>query len=160
MRTTSPRAQRPPTVEQSSVLRGSTLADLELHVSSVAGRSRGIGEAGLHGSPDAGSLFVRFDATMVTTTTVTSDEETALRQQAFEQLKKRRDFLGHLVVYVVVNGAVWVIWLLTGSGYPWPAWVTGAWAIGLLLNAWDVFGRRPITEAEIRREIERLRPQH
>jgi len=27
------------------------------------------------------------------------------------------------------------------------------------LNAWDVYGRRPITEADIRREINRLRPQ-
>jgi hypothetical protein len=38
-------------------------------------------------------------------------------------------------------------------------WVSGAWAIGLLLNAWDLYGRRPITEADIRREIARLRPQ-
>jgi hypothetical protein len=110
--------------------------------------------------PDAGSLSVRFDLTMTNPTTVTSDEEAALRQEALEQLKKRRDFVGHLVVYAVVNGAVWAIWLLTGSGYPWPAWLSGAWAIGLLLNAWDVFGRRPITEAQIGREIERLRPQH
>jgi hypothetical protein len=51
------------------------------------------------------------------------------------------------------------IWALTGTGYPWPIWMSGVWAIGLLLNAWDVYGRRPITEAEIRREIEHLRPQ-
>jgi hypothetical protein len=92
--------------------------------------------------------------------TVASGEEAVLREQALDRLKKRRDFLGHLVVYLVVNVAVWVIWLATGAGYPWPAWLSGAWAIGLALNAWDVYGRRPITEADVHREIERLRPQH
>jgi hypothetical protein len=82
------------------------------------------------------------------------------REQAMEHLKKRRDLQAHLVTYLVVNAALWVIWAVTGAGYPWPAWVTGAWAIGLLLNAWDVYLRRPITEAEVEREIERLHPQH
>jgi hypothetical protein len=31
------------------------------------------------------------------------------------------------------------------------------WGIGVLLNAWDVYGRRPISEHEIAREVERLR---
>jgi hypothetical protein len=30
-----------------------------------------------------------------------------------------------------------------------------AWGIGLVLNAWDVYWRREITEQDIRREIER-----
>ena len=34
--------------------------------------------------------------------------------------------------------------------------VTGGWAIGLILNAWDVYLRAPIAEAEVRREIDRL----
>jgi len=83
-----------------------------------------------------------------------------MREQALTRIKKRRDFGGHAVAYVVVNAAVWIIWAVTGAGYPWPAWVSGAWAIGLVLNAWEVYGRRPITEADVRREIERLRPQH
>jgi hypothetical protein len=66
----------------------------------------------------------------------------------------------NVVAYSVINVALWGIWALTGGGYAWPLWVSGGWAIGLLLNAWDVFGRRPVTEAEIRREIEHLRPQH
>jgi hypothetical protein len=81
----------------------------------------------------------------------TSDRELALRR-----LKKQRDFQGHLVAYVVVNAAVWAIWAFTGSGYPWPAWLTGCWGIGLILNAWDVYWRRPITETDIERELERL----
>ncbi len=51
----------------------------------------------------------------------------------------------------------WAIWATTGAGYPWPAWLSGAWGIGLLLNAWDVHVRRPVTEADVQREIEHLR---
>lgn len=84
-------------------------------------------------------------------------EETGTdRERAVARLHKKRDFQGHLVAYVVVNAAVWAIWAATGAGYPWPAWVTGGWGIGLILNAWDVYLRAPITEAEIRDEIDRL----
>ena len=79
------------------------------------------------------------------------------REQALERLKKRRDFKGHLAAFVVVNVAVWAIWAVTGAGYPWPAWLTGLWAIGLLLNGWDVYMRPPITEADVERELARER---
>jgi|KBSMisStandDraft_5_1062788.scaffolds.fasta_scaffold3382679_1 hypothetical protein len=82
------------------------------------------------------------------------------RDRALAQIKKRRDFGAHLVTFVVVNLAVWLLWAATGSGYPWPAWLTGFWAIGLVLNAWDVYLRTPITEDEIRREIDRRRQRH
>ena len=82
------------------------------------------------------------------------------RKQALDRLKKRRDLAGHMVSYVVINAALWAVWAVTGAGYPWPAWVTGAWGIGLLLNAWDVYFRSPITEADVQREMERLHAQH
>lgn len=80
------------------------------------------------------------------------------RERALAQLRKRRDFKGHLVAYAVVNVALWIVWAVTGDGYVWPAWVTGLWAIGLVLNAWEVYFRAPITEADIQREIERQSP--
>ena len=49
------------------------------------------------------------------------------REQAVLRIKKKRDLQGHLVTYLIVNVAVWVIWAATGAGYPWPAWVTGGW---------------------------------
>ncbi|HYM54568.1 MAG TPA: 2TM domain-containing protein [Solirubrobacteraceae bacterium] len=85
------------------------------------------------------------------------DLQAGVREQALERIKKRRDLGAHLVSYIVINAALWGIWALTSGGYPWPVWVTGGWGIGLLLNAWDVYGRRPITEDEIRREIDHLR---
>ena len=83
-----------------------------------------------------------------------------LRKEALRRIKKRRDFASHLFVFVVVNGGFWAVWALTGGSDPWPAWITGIWGIGIVLNAWEVYGRRPITEAEIRHEVDRLRPQH
>ena len=79
------------------------------------------------------------------------------REQALRRLKKRRDLTAHFVSYLVINAAIWAIWAATGAGYPWPAWVTGAWGIGLLLNAWDVYMRAPITETDVQREMERGR---
>ena len=81
----------------------------------------------------------------------------AQREQAIARLKKRRDFQGHLIVFAVVNAAFWALWATTDGGYPWPAWITGLWGIGLILNGWDVYLRSPITEADVDREIERLR---
>ncbi|MBS1894225.1 MAG: 2TM domain-containing protein [Actinobacteria bacterium] len=84
-------------------------------------------------------------------------EETGTdRERALARIHKKRDFQGHVATYVVVNAAIWAIWAVTGAGYPWPAWVTGGWGIGLVLNAWDVYLRAPITEAEVQREMDRL----
>jgi hypothetical protein len=88
------------------------------------------------------------------------DEPVAEREQALIQIKKRRDLQVHALSFVLFNAAVWVIWATTGAGYPWPAWITGLWAIGLLTNIWDVYVRRPITEADVRSEVDRLHPQH
>jgi len=82
------------------------------------------------------------------------------RDAALASLKKRRDFQNHLVVYVVINAAVWILWATTGAGYPWPAWLSGIWAVGLVLNAWDVYLRRPITNSDVEQEISRLRATH
>lgn len=81
-----------------------------------------------------------------------------LRDQAVRQLKRKRDFTHHVIVYVVVNAFFVGIWyLLFDGGYFWPGWVLLGWGIGLALNAWEVYGRRAITEADIEREMERQR---
>jgi hypothetical protein len=83
-----------------------------------------------------------------------TDQE--LREQAIKQLKKKRDFRTHLFIYVLVNAMLLVIWAVTGAGFFWPAFVIAGWGIGVAANAWDVYGRKPITEEEIRRETERM----
>lgn len=79
------------------------------------------------------------------------------RDQALRRVKKKRDLQSQLVSFVVINAALWAIWAAVGTGYPWPAWFTGAWTIGLLLSAWEAYFRKPITDADVEREMERLR---
>jgi 2TM domain len=84
-----------------------------------------------------------------------------LREMAVRRLKKRRDFYGHLVIYVLVNGFLVGIWALTGMpGFFWPGIVMGAWGIGLIANAWDVFGRQELDEQRIQREMSRIQHGH
>lgn len=77
------------------------------------------------------------------------------REQARKRVTARRDFTSHVVAYVVVNGFLVGMWALTGGGYFWPAWVIGAWGIGLVLHAWDAFFRRPVTEEDVDAELHR-----
>jgi hypothetical protein len=85
-------------------------------------------------------------------------EEALLRQRAVRQLKKRRDFYGHLLVFVLVNAAVITIWAWLGDGgFFWPGFLILGWGIGLVMNAWDVFYRSYEDEGQIEREIDRLR---
>jgi 2TM domain len=87
---------------------------------------------------------------------VTDTREQAARDRALAQLKKRRDFYGHLLVYVLVNTFLVVIWAVVDAhGFFWPVFPIVGWGIGVVMNAWDVFWRPPITEHEIQREIER-----
>ena len=84
-----------------------------------------------------------------------SDERVSEREVARRRLQARRDFGSHLVAYVVVNLFLVAVWAFTGAGYFWPAWVMFGWGAGLVLHAWDVFLRRPVTEAEIDEELSR-----
>jgi 2TM domain-containing protein len=83
--------------------------------------------------------------------------EDDLREQAIQRLKKKRDFRSHVFIYVAVNAMLVVIWAVTGSGFFWPIFPIIGWGIAVAANAWDVYGRKPITENEIRREADRLR---
>ena len=86
-------------------------------------------------------------------------DNTDLREEARKRVTKKRDLGAHLVVYVVVNTMVVVLWALTGGGYFWPAWLMVCWGVGLVLNIWDVYFRRPVTEHDVEREMERLRDE-
>jgi hypothetical protein len=89
----------------------------------------------------------------------TSDSEHELRKLAVSRLKKKRDFRTHIAIYVIVNGMLVGIWAVTGAGFFWPIFPILGWGIGVGANAWDVFGRKPITEDEVQREAERLRSE-
>jgi fatty acid desaturase len=90
------------------------------------------------------------------------DTEAGERAEAIARIKRRRRFMSSLATYAIVNAALWLVWALTGhdtSGFPWPAWVTLIWGFFLAMHALRTFGyrRRPISEADIQREMMRGR---
>jgi hypothetical protein len=81
----------------------------------------------------------------------------SLREHAVARLKKQRDFKIHAVMFVAVNALLIGIWAATNpDGFFWPIFPLLGWGIGLAANAWDAYGRKPITEEQIQREMERL----
>jgi hypothetical protein len=89
--------------------------------------------------------------------TAMNSAETALRDRAVKQLKKRRDFAGHLLVYVLVNAFLIAIWAVTSSGFFWPIFPMVGWGIGVVMNAWDVWHGEDFSEEAIAREMQRMR---
>jgi hypothetical protein len=77
------------------------------------------------------------------------------RELARKRVQAKRDFTSHLVAYVVINAFLIGLWIMTGGGYFWPAWVLACWGAGLVLHAWDVYWRRPVTEADVDAELHR-----
>jgi hypothetical protein len=84
-----------------------------------------------------------------------TNEEPPERVAARKRLVARREFFSHVASYFAVNVFLIVVWAVTGAGYFWPIWVIAGWAIALAFHAWEVFGRRPITEADIDAELRR-----
>lgn len=99
------------------------------------------------------------------TSALTTDEE--LRKAAVASLQRKRKFGRDLLAFIAVNGVLWIIWALTDhtsdGSIPWPAWVSAIWGFFVLLEAWRTFVRwprslfRPITDADIEREMRRVR---
>jgi uncharacterized ion transporter superfamily protein YfcC len=87
-----------------------------------------------------------------------SDSDATLdpREQAVRRIKAKRRFQQQLVVYLVINVFIWVIWAVSDGGFPWPVFVTFGWGIGMAMQAYQVYGGgKPITDAEIKREMQK-----
>jgi adenylate cyclase len=78
-------------------------------------------------------------------------------QAAIERIRAKRAFERHARIYVGVNLLLIAIWAITSRGYFWPIWPMLGWGFGLGMNYWSVFLRKPISDDEIRRELEKGR---
>lgn len=87
--------------------------------------------------------------------------ETELRKHAAKLLKKREDFKQYLWVYLVVTAITSGVWFFTTpNGYFWPIWVIFGMGIGAVFAGLDALGKlssKPITDADIDAEVERLK---
>jgi hypothetical protein len=94
------------------------------------------------------------------------ESDDRLAAEAVRRIKARRDFRGHLLVYVAVNILLILIWLTTavkaGAWYPWFVFPLAGWGIGVAAHGWAVYGSpsRPISQEAIAEEIERMRREH
>ena len=90
--------------------------------------------------------------------TTTPVPQTDLRARAIRHLKKKRDLQGHVLVYVLVNSCLVMIWAITtAGGFFWPVFPMAFWGVGLVMHTWDVFFKKPVTDADVEAELERER---
>jgi hypothetical protein len=111
-----------------------------------------------------------------TATMPAPDDERALRELAVKQVERVRSFKLHVIAFLfgtLVLGTVWVLteyfdertWPdrfadsndVAGTWSPWFFWAVGIWALILGIDAFRTYAHRPPSEAEIRKEIDRLR---
>jgi adenylate cyclase len=76
-------------------------------------------------------------------------------QAAIERIQAKRAFWRHATIYVAVNLLLIAIWAITSRGYFWPIWPILGWGVGLGANYRNVFLTRPISDDEIRRDLEK-----
>jgi hypothetical protein len=106
-------------------------------------------------------------------------QDPGVREIAIEQLQRKRRFVGRCIGDATALVVVVIIWATTeyhnAGGRPsdgfsqsssiphvWNIWIIYP-VIGLLvfvvLDAWNTFGRKPLSEREIQREIDKLSHQ-
>ena len=86
-------------------------------------------------------------------------DEQRLRDMAEKRVEEKKGFFWDLGAYLVVNGGLFLIWLLTGAGYPWFIWPLLGWGIGVVFHFLGVFafGHGDWHERQVQKEMERMR---
>jgi len=80
----------------------------------------------------------------------------AFREQEAKRIIRRRVFYLHLSIYLMTNLLLFVIWLLTGAGFPWFVFPLLGWGIGLVAHGVSAFLLADPEEIVLRREQQRL----
>ena len=103
-----------------------------------------------------------------------------VRAQAVKQLERQRHFQMRAFSGAVVSVVLVIIWTIAeyNNAHGWPAngfsqssgiyhvwnyWIIYpllAIALGIAIDAWNTFRRKPISESEIQREVDRLTGAH
>ena len=103
------------------------------------------------------------------------DSEALAREQAIKHIQRKRQFHIEVMTSAIVMLLVMVIWAVAeyfnAGGWPtngfsqssgihdvWNIWIIYpfmAWVLYLAVRSWAFYGRKPISENEIQREIER-----
>jgi hypothetical protein len=80
------------------------------------------------------------------------------RQRNLEPLtrrqRKRAEFSHDVFSFAIVGIALWVVWIILGQGWFWPALVLVPWGAGLAFHAYDTFVNHRLERLEDQRRIE------
>ena len=79
------------------------------------------------------------------------------REWARKRIERKRKLRGDFVAYILINAFLICVWAITGAGYFWPGWVLGGWGVLLLLDLLSFYYGKPPTEADIDRELAKMR---
>jgi hypothetical protein len=116
------------------------------------------------------------EATSEETPVVSSDDERQLRELAVKQIERKRRFRMHAFSAVAGTVVLVIIWGISeynnAGGWPtngfsqsssiphvWNIWIIYPLigiALILAIDAWNTFRKKPISESEVRREMDRL----
>ena len=72
---------------------------------------------------------------------------------ARKRLQGKQKLRADVVAYAVINVFLIGVWAVAGAGYFWPGWVLAGWGVLLLLDAWNLHDRKPITEDDLDHEL-------
>ncbi len=108
--------------------------------------------------------------------TTTEDGDRTLRELAIRHVERVHAFHIHLMSYLIGIVGLGVIWMLTeyfqdnewparfadadegrpDTWNPWYFYAVAVWTVVIAVHAAKTYGRRPPTESEIRREMDRM----
>ncbi len=109
-----------------------------------------------------------------------TDDEQQVRALAVKQVERKRRFRVHAVSYAVVSILLMIVWAISeynnAGGWPtngfsesssiphvWNIWIIyPVLGLGVVtaIDAWNTYGKKPISDSEIRREMDRLTSGH
>ncbi|MFP5255766.1 MAG: 2TM domain-containing protein [Acidimicrobiia bacterium] len=82
--------------------------------------------------------------------------QAAFREREARRILRRRAFYLHLAVYLAVNATIFVIWLLSGAGFPWFLFPLMGWGIGLVAHGASAFLLASPADIVLEREQKRV----
>ncbi len=111
---------------------------------------------------------------------VDESDEQQVREMAIRQIGQERRFHRHVVQYVAVSVLLTIVWAISeynnahgwptsgfsessGTEHVWNLWIVyPVVVLGALLaiEAWNTYRKKPITEREVRHQMDRLRGAH
>ncbi len=111
---------------------------------------------------------------------VDESDEQQVREMAIKQIGQERRFHKHVIEYLIITVVLVIAWAISeynnadgwptkgfsessGTAHVWNLWIIYpliVFAALLAVEAWNTYRTKPITEQEVRRQMDRLKGAH